>query len=287
MMRVSKKILLISLMLSILTPLSSIAQTQISLAVTPLKHVFSIEPGQSQQGEIFLKNNSTVALKVVPRVVAFRTIDDQGTLEIIEGDFTDYVSLPVSVFELIPGERRQINFNVFAPANESGGRYFAILFAADTVDQTAGASFSGEVGSLVFMEILGDIWHQTEIKDVRSKKIYWSQPELSITLENKGNTHSAPFGEIKFFNLFGQKKETVTAFWPQILPGGERQLHISPRGNFFGYYKAQIGLVDSEWNYLTEEIDFWVLPKIYIFEILILLAAAIFTAAFIKKKSHA
>jgi len=281
-----KKLFFLLIIISFIFPLAGQAQNQIALEIYPLKTFVSIEPGQSQQSELFIKNLSTITLKIKPRVVEFTTIDDQGTLQINEGDFSEYINLPVSVFELKPGQKRQINFDAFAPAAESGGKYFAILFATEPLAKDEGAQFSGEVGSLVFMEILGEIKHEIKIKEFNTEKVHWSSPEFDVTVANTGNTHSAPFGEIKILNWRGKEKEIIPIFFPQILPDKERSQQFFSASGLFGKYTANLNLVDGDWNYISEEVSFWVLPPIIIFLIVIFLAIVGFIIFLLKRKKH-
>lgn len=281
-----KKLFFLLIIISFIFPLAGQAQNQIALEISPLKTFVSIEPGQSQQSELFVKNLSTITLKIKPRVVEFTTIDDQGTLQINEGDFSEYINLPVSVFELKPGQKRLINFDAFAPAAESGGKYFAILFATEPLKRDEGAQFSGEVGSLVFMEIMGEINHEIQIKDFNTENIHWNDPEFTLSLVNTGNTHGAPFGEVKILNWRGNEKEIIPVFFPQILPGKERSQVFAASQGLFGKYSANLNLVDGDWNYISQDITFWVLPPINIFLIIIFLLIIVIVFIFFRKKKH-
>jgi len=202
MIRTKIKFVLFFLLISFLIPQSScLGQGALAIEISPLTSFFSLEPEQKQTGQFLVRNLSSQTLRIIPRVVSFETIDDQGTLQIQEGDFRNFVTLPVSVFELEPKEQRQIFFTANAPKNSKGGHYFAILFAAETKDKIADRpQLASEVGGLVFIEVLGSLRREIKIKDFEIKKLNWRNPHIKLTVENKGNTLAIPFGELKIFN---------------------------------------------------------------------------------------
>lgn len=247
------------------------AQETVALEISPLKNFYSLEPGQNQTGQLFLKNLSSISLKVKPRIVSFTTIDDQGTLQINEGDFSQFVRVPISVLELAPGQKRQVTYEISAPQNELGGKYFAILFATEPKEEQ-GTLLSGEVGSLVFLEILGELKNEVKIKDFNvEEKINWNAPQFTGTISNIGNTHATPFGEIKIYNWRGKEKDSIQIYYPTILPGKERKLEFESQKSLFGKYSAKLNIIGDDWDLISSEVEFWVLPKIALTLIIIFL----------------
>jgi hypothetical protein len=259
MISFKKKLLIFLILIFVLAPFGNcLAQEPIALEISPLKDFYSLEPGQNQIGQLFIRNGSSISLKIKPRVVSFTTIDDAGTLQIEEGDFNEFVSVPISVFELVPGQKRQISYEVRAPSNAVGGNYFAILFATEPLEKEDGTLVSGEVGSLIFLEVLGEIKHEVEIKSFNVKKINWNEPLFEALLANTGNTHVTPFGEIVILNWRGKEKDDIIVNYPTILPGKERKMSFEPNRNLFGKYTAKFNIIDENWELVSEEKVFWV-----------------------------
>jgi len=292
MKRIGWKIYLILFIAFLLVPVLPIcAQGPVAITISPLKSFFSIEPGQKTQGSIFISNPSTKKLRVKPRVVSFETIDDQGTLQINEGDFSDYIRLPVSVFELEADQKREIKFEVIAPQNANGGQYLSVLFATDVIEDGAGSFFSGEVGSLVFLEILGELKREIKIKNFDVDPINWKKPKIKVTLKNTGNTHLAPFGEMKIYNWRQKQIDLIPFYFPEILPGKERTVEYEVYKNLLGKYTAELNLINDGWDLVTEKRQFWVFDKGPMVIVLCGLVVLIFIITFfiksLKRRKHA
>ncbi|HUT22350.1 MAG TPA: hypothetical protein VMX18_02995 [Candidatus Bipolaricaulota bacterium] len=248
------------------------AADDISLGIAPLKAFFSLEPGNTSSGNVTLSNLSDYKLKIKPRVVAFETIDEWGTLSLAEGDFSDYIKLPVSIFDLEPREDRQITYNVSVPTGALGGKFLAIMFATES-PETSGPKISGQIGALVFIEALGSLNKQIFLQSFEVNKISWGAAGFKLSVKNEGNTYVAPFGEIKILDWRGREKEIVPVSFSQVLPDKERILNLSSEKNLFGRYKAQLNLVDDDWTLRREERIFWVSSPLGV--ILILAGAVI------------
>ncbi len=292
MKRIGWKIYLILFIAFLIVPIVKVsAQGPVAITISPLKSFFSIEPGQKAQGSIFITNPSTKKMRVKPRVVSFETIDDQGTLQINEGDFSDYIRLPVSVFELEPEQKREIKFDVIAPQNVNGGKYLSILFATDVIEDGAGSFFSGEVGSLVFLEILGELEKEIKIKSFEIDPINWKRLKIEVTLENTGNTHLAPFGEMKVYNWRKKQIDLIPFYFPEILPGKERTVEYEVYKNLLGKYTAELNLINDGWDLVTEKRQFWVFNKGPVVIVLCGIVVVIFIIAFFiksyKRRNHA
>ena len=244
-----------------LFPLKQInAQDQIALQINPLKSFYSIEAGSETEGKVLLSNLSLASLRITPRVVAFETVDDQGTLQIIEGDYSDYVKFPVSVFEMEAQQKREIKYVITAPQTAIGGKYLAILFASEAVEDGSGTFISGEVGSLVFIEVLGTVKKEVIIDKFHVDEYIWGKPEFAVSIKNIGNTQVLPYGEVKIFTWCNKLRDTITFEFPPILPGKERALSFKSEKVLFGKYTASLNLIEQG-DLKIEERAFWVFSK--------------------------
>ena len=120
----------------------------------------------------------------------------------------------------------------------------------------------------------------SERKKYFEPKNFFLKPPVDflITVDNKGNTHQKPGGNIKIVNdLFGGTPEiiAVNAENKIILPGTDRTFEVSSfgQGFMFGKYRAKIELLYGDpLKPVDEEIAFWIVPLV---EILIALAVII------------
>jgi len=278
-------ILFFSIFLMLVSAAESSAQNQVALQISPLKTFVSLESEAKIQKSVYLTNLSEQTLKIKPRVVGFDTAGDQGALKILEGDFKNYVNLPISLFEMEPGQKREVKYIVSAPKDSVGGKYFAILFTTEAIEDGAGAFLSGEVGNLIFLEILGTAEKRMQIENFKVKKFYWGEPEFFLTLKNSGNVHIQPYGEIVIENWLDRRKDLIPFYFPSVLPGKKRTLDFQSPRNLFGKYTAMVNVV-SDGNLIIEKKSFWAFsagPLIIIFCAAIILIFSI--KFFIKRKN--
>jgi hypothetical protein len=117
-------------------------------------------------------------------------------------------------------ETKDIAMTVDIPAGASPGAYFGVIrYQAVPVDEEGNettdpgqVALTASVGSIVLVEVPGDIRSQIEIKNLSAYvgddrgTIFTKQPtHLGIEIENLGNGFARPLGKIRLENMFGSE----------------------------------------------------------------------------------
>jgi hypothetical protein len=120
--------------------------------------------------------------------------------------------------------------------------------------------------------------------------IFQSGPLNFVTrLENTGNVHEQPAGQITITNMFGKKLAAININLPprNILPASTRKftsaLDSSVIGNkkLFGRYTAELKVTyGQDKKVITKKVTFWVIPYKLIAGLIILLIAGFFVLRF-------
>lgn len=182
------------------------------LRISPTRTQLSIVPGDSQEITQTVRNVTQGAVTVQPTLNDFESDGVTGQPKLIGNpneisaySLREFISLPDD-FDLQPDEEREVTISVNVPDTASPGAYFgSVLYRASP----QGASNDGQValvasvGSLVLLEVPGDITERIQINDIsaylddNSGSIFTKKPnQIGIEIENLGNSFSQPFGTV-------------------------------------------------------------------------------------------
>ncbi len=219
--------------LGVLGPIQSIVSSQSSsdsgsgLSISPTRTELQIEAGATDVVKLNVRN--VTSTKIIAKVFVndFTSDDDTGEPRIIIDDTGDsatsiksFISGLVDV-ELEPGEDKSLDIDVNIPENTPAGAYYGVIrYASIPADSTAPdagqVSLTASVGSIVLIEVPGDIREQVQVRDVfvyRSgvnKTFFTSKPdEIGIRISNQGNGFAKPFGNV---NVTGPKGDIVSSY---------------------------------------------------------------------------
>jgi len=174
---------------------------------------------------------------------------------------------------------------------EPGTHLISLVFqlrpAEKTITEGAAVYIGSNVATNIFVKVLGatiddiDVEFKSgvfakkgpdvtvaERKESFLPKSFFLKPPVDflVTVDNKGNTHQKPDGNIKVVNdLFGSRTEEIQVNEVNkiILPGTERTFEVSSYGQgfMFGKYRAKITLLYGDpLKPLEKEIAFWIVP---------------------------
>lgn len=277
-----------------------------ALEIAPPVIYLTANPGQTITTQIFLRDISSGDLIVTGQTNDFVASGEDGTPKVILNDDSNnpyslksWVVPPASL-NLVPHEIKTMNITVNVPANASpGGHYGVIRFTATPPSlKDTGVSLSASLGSLVLLTVNGNIRHDLVLKDFSvshggtTGTLFESGP-VSFTerLQNTGNVHEQPSGEISVTNMFNKPVGSVGINHPpkNILPSSTRKfeqaLDSSVIGNkkLFGRYKASLKITYDK-KTLTATKTFWVIPYRLIIILALLLVAAFFALRALLKR---
>ena len=283
------------------------------LTISPPSRELTIKPGDSVTETVKITNPTPELLEVFPASMDFKAKDDSGepAFYVPEKDtpakyaLSSWVSFPQGKIALAPQQVVNFTYTITVPADaEPGGHYGAVFFANEPPKTEAtGASevsITSMVGSLVLIRVPGNIKDGAQLLVFDSQKsLYMKSPiDFSFRIENEGNVHFRPRGEIIIKNWQGKYVESVPVNVQQgnVLPDSSRSFHEkwSPAKAPMGRFTANLAVIYGDSGNtegaktLSRTVTFWVLP-LWIFlvigvGILILITIFILVRIIIKQR---
>ena len=248
-------------LLSFVFPFNSYAVT-----VGPAKLDYSVNPGNTIEGNFYLKNEEGEDQSFWPSYEKFTEDNGQKKFLKDESDLASWINTETPVV-LKAGEAKTVPYTIKIPKNAEPGGHFAVIWwstAPPASQGSAAVSVVTRAGILLMVRVSGDVregGQLTNFSTGKSKKIFWSFPvALETTFQNEGNVHLKPTGIIVVKNILGQTKGIVKVNEGllQILPDSKRSFENIWEGTkfAFGPYKAELTMVFGE-NQTRETKSFW------------------------------
>jgi len=279
----------------------------IGVKISPTKIEDIVEPGKVYKYELKVTNESSSATKLYAYLKDFKAGGEDGLPILIapgseKGYFlASWIDITKEGVEFKPYEEKIIPFYVNIPKETGPGGYYGGVYWGtkpprldlNSEDKGAGMSVAQQTGSLVLLQIKGDAIEDAVIREFNTDKDVYPTPfdvDFLIRIENKGNVHVKPLGQISITNMFGKEVSAVRVNEKggNVLPNSIRRFNEHWEGDFgFGRYKASIGLsygtaVDmggqGKQSLYTEKY-FWIIPWKIVNPIII--GFIFFTALFI------
>lgn len=254
----------------------------IGIQISAPVYNFGIDPGDSAQEIVKVRNVSTTSQTFYPEVFDFRPIGETGAPEFLinknEDNYTysltSWISISKEAITLKPNESAALNFTINVPKDaEPGGRYAGILFGTvpPKIEGTA-IAVSNKVGSLILVRVNGDAKESAFIKEFSANGSFFETPPVDFIarIENTGTIHVRPKGIITIKDTFGRKIDTLNvndkdgAVLPESIrkfDKGNSDLTWNPGGFTIGKYTATLLLnYGDPSKQLTQTVSFWVIP---------------------------
>ncbi len=280
----NNKISILLVTLALLLPGAVVsAQDSLVISITPPLIQNSVEPGDFWQSQIKVINNNAYPITVYADVMHFLPKGEQG-----QGSFAPVVPDPDGGTTLpewititreaitIPREQSQIvPFTIDVPENAPPGGHYAAVLIGTRPNEEAGdmlVQTSQLVTSLFFVQIEGDIDEVATIREFRTEARLSESPEADfvLRLENKGNVHVQPQGNINIYNMWGKERGVVPlnhrSQFGNVLPNTIRKFTFSWEGepslSDIGRYTAlaTIGYGNKSKRFVSAETHFWIIP---------------------------
>lgn len=300
---------IIAVIALLLVPSASIVQAQQSgqgLEISPVVLDLvdeQVDPGQSIQVNIKVRNVTSETVIAKGQVNDFIADGEGGQPKILlddQGEPSPYgiESWVQSVpdLQLAPREAKTATVTINVPQDASpGGHYGVVRFTATPVgvDQS-GVALSASIGTLVLLNVSGDVVTQGSIEQFfvsqnGKQSTFFEKGPLNFTerINNTGNVHFKPQGNIKVSDTFGREVAslTVNENGGNILPNSIRKFEQNlDKTNMFGRYKAELNLTYGQDQTLNQTITFWVIPYKLVAIVLVGLLLVIFLIVFIIRR---
>lgn len=314
-MRIAKQIMLsVSAVVLLFTAASSMVMAQTNeesgsgLSISPTRTELSIEPGEADVIKLSLRNVTSNDIVAKAFINDFESDGETGEPKILpESNSQDAPSIRpfligVTDVSLKSGERKSFDIPVQIPEDAAPGAYFGIIrYAAVPVnnqDPEAGeVSLTASVGSIVLIEVPGEIRQQVQARDVLfyrkgvAATIFTVKPEeIGVRVGNQGNGFVKPFGSVVVIDPLGkevhQYELNSTDPRSNVLPNSTRVFRdpingVSKPGRYKVTANASFG---NGGEVLTVQRAFWYLPWWFIVSVLALIAIISWIIFRVKKR---
>lgn len=257
------------------------AQNSVTYSVSPTIFDMTATPGQTWRSTVRVINPNKFDLTLYLDVSGFVPKGEDGIPQFLKKDEVEALSLPNWITSdkefTVPAEKTiEIPFTIAVPQDAPpGGHYAALLVSTKPAPQNGEETkvqTSQVISSLVFLRVTGNIAELSSIRSFRTADYIVSRPETTFDLriENKGNVHVLPQGEIKIYNMWGQERGIVPinqqTLFGNVLPNSVRKYSFTWKGDWsfsdIGRYTAVATLAygSDTRQFLTADTAFWIIP---------------------------
>lgn len=274
------------------------------LSISPLHNRLNLDPGDSQNLTINLKNITTGSVVAKPFINDFTSDNQTGNPVIItdqknrspnsiQGFVSGLENIPLE-----PNEQKKVNVTVSVPENVSPGAYYGIIRyqAVPVGSEEAGegdVSLSASVATIVLIQVEGDLVNKIELSTIRVYRqdrdgvLFFNKPDqIGIEIKNLGNGFAEPFGSVIIEDMSGKTVHSyqVNTASPRanVLPSSTRIFKDKIEGvNKFGRYKvtASISYAGGA-DVLALQKTFWYIP-LWLFLAIIAVLVIVLVAAYL------
>lgn len=261
----------------------SLAQESVSFTVSPTIFDMTANPGQTWRSTIRVINTNSFDLPITVEVANFAPKGESGAPQFFpvtpdtpaNSTFAQWITTDKEI--VIPAEKAiELPLTINVPADAAPGGHFAAIMISTKPANEPGketkVQTSQVISSLVFLRVSGDVTENSSVRSFRTTDYFLSQPETTFELriENKGNVHVQPRGEIKILNMWGQERGKIPVnqqtLFGNVLPNSVRKYSFTWSGDWsitdIGRYTAKATLsygVDGKQS-MVADTAFWVIP---------------------------
>ena len=192
----------------------------LSIGMAPTYEMFQLQPGETYNDNFTVWNLETSTTKYYVQVSSFRQIQNQPGSAMFLTEEEDqknpysassWVSVNQDVLELIPNRNITVDYTITVPEELALGEYTAeIYFISENAEQgDVTATYSLLSSGIPILITIGDDYAESaEILDFYSTKKVYEKPNfttLITRIQNLGDTHITPKGDIVLTNIFNQE----------------------------------------------------------------------------------
>lgn len=273
------------------------------LTISPPISELTLLPGQSSENIIKINNPTSSIVEVYPKVMNFSSRGENGdptfssaTDEGQQYSLANWISFSDAKLALTPEQDIEFKYTISVPTNaEPGGHYGVVFFVSEPPEVSESqtqVAISSMLGSLILVKVPGDIKEELILREFSSNVFYLKMPaNLTTRIENIGNIHLKPRGDIVIKNMFGSQKTTldVNPKKGNILPESIRRFDTDFSGSKFsiGRYSANLNVQYGEGNKtLSGKLTFWVIPWWFIVIFVLVITLIIILIVRARKKKE-
>lgn len=217
----------------------------INLTVSPINLNLETDPGKPVSSSIRVFNNNTETEYLEIELAKFRA-DRSGSQPVIEHfETTDayqhWMQFSENSFKVKPGEWKTVDVTFSPPREAALGYYYAVIVKRQ---QEVQAEATTVVTAAPAILVLANVYSPNAVQELQlaqlsvGKKMYEYLPvAFEVTVENTGNIHTSPLGNI-FIDSASEKDVAVLSINKGnglILPGTERSYPVKWDDGFPSY----------------------------------------------------
>jgi hypothetical protein len=264
--------------------------------ISPPVSELNLDPGTTASQSIQLTNLTDTAIALNIGKENFVAKGEEGQTELTNNadplySLAPWFTIGKTSVTIPPAQTVTVPYTLTIPANaEPGGRYGSITattVAPKLPNGESGASVSQVLASLILLRINGPAHEQLKIASFKTSKSFYQYGPVSfsVVVQNVGNVHEKPTGQIVIKNIFGMKTATLAPTPQYVLPGADRLLAAQLNNHFmFGRYTATLTLKNGGLQTLTAVTSFWVIPINLV--IIFLVVVIILTFLYVKTRKR-
>ena len=288
-------LLLVPTILSI-HPLSAVAQG--GIRVWPTWVELTINNGEQTTQTINVQNQDNEFVRMRVYVMDF-SIGRDGDFNFYEPGHESYsaskwLNIEKADFELVPGESKEVEVVVSAPATvEPGGHYAALFFEAVPSGNQSAVSVSMRIPTLFYITIPGitgaEVIANADIVSLQLPGVAGRGPvEMEVVVRNSGNVHLTVAARAHFAASWGNASE-LDLGQMVILPSSDGVLKGEwQRSPLFGKVRASvvIGYLDQKGELVnkSQTAEFWIVPWSFVGIILVVMGVVVPAIIVLRKR---
>lgn len=240
-----------------------------ALSLAPALIEVDAEPGESLVQKIRLFNEINQTITVYPGLENFQPQKDSSQPKFL-GDSDPFgaarwIEVPIKKATLKTGEAKDILLKIKVSVLAEPGGHYAALFWSNQPGKNLGIGSASRVGTLFLFKIKGAVREDAQIISFVKKNDNIWPLDFSLRLENSGNVHLAPRGNIEIVNWRNKKvgEIKINPLGQSILPQSQRQFEVSWSADKLtpGLYSARVKLLYGDASKeLNSKINFWLMP---------------------------
>ena len=233
----------------------------------------TVNMGEATFKVIHVQNQGNETIEIKAYVMDF-SIDRNGNFKFSEPGHESYsasrwLSVEQADFEIPPGEGREVEVSILAPAEvEPGGHYAALFFEAMPSANQSAVSISTRIPTLFYITMPGvteaEVIANADIVSLVLPGFAGKGPvEAGVVVHNSGNVHLTVAAKAHFSSWGGESELDLGQ--AVILPRSDGVIKSNwQQTPFFGKVKANvvIGYLDQKGELVnkSQTAEFWVVP---------------------------
>ncbi|HEX9679333.1 MAG TPA: hypothetical protein VGA08_01820 [Candidatus Saccharimonadales bacterium] len=262
----------VAVVLSLVLAAVGLAQqaNQVTISVSPTVFELSANPGDSIKNSFRIVNGTDRDLALTAGPKNFTAEGEEGAVNLTEEEtgfsLASWITVDPAAVTIPARGSQTFSFEIAVPSSaEPGGHFGSVIVKTEPVAiDTTGAAVSQEAGPLILVSVAGDIVKSAKIIDFAAAKGFWESGPvvLNTRVENQGNVHFKPSGNISIKNMFGNEVTKINLEEKNVLPGTIRKLVNEWNPGFgLGRYTADLSIVFGTDNTLeTASASFIIFP---------------------------